>query len=172
MQIALLDTPPSPLISVFVCIWMKKRRGLWISSNSWMSLHLNCIGVICFHHNLSSYRMGAMTVTSSFQINAKPGMLYSTFPLWSTSYIIHNLHVIYRFQGAGCIGSTLEQDFPTNTPELVEREKGHLIVFDDNLFGFLWISSKKFSLFHRVQDPSLQVLKKNWISLRDFVQVI
>jgi len=68
---------------------------------------------------------------------------------------------MYRFQGAGCIGSTLEQDFPTNTPELIEREKGHWIVFDDNLFGFLWISSKKFSLFHRVQDPSSQVLKKD-----------
>ena len=113
-----------------------------------------------------------MTVTSSFQINAKPGMLYSIFPLWSISYVIQNLHVMYRFQGAGCIGSTLEQDLPANTPELIQREKGHFIVFDDDLFGFLWISSKKFSLFHRVQDPSLQVLKKNWISLRDFVQVI
>ncbi len=55
-----------------------------------------------------------------------------------------------RFHGFGQIAMDGYQD-----ASFIE---GHWIVFNENFFGFLWISLGSLSLYHRVQDSSLQML--------------
>ena len=47
--------------------------------------------------------------------------------------------------------------FNTNTKNL-EKHGGHWIVFNQDLFGFLWLMYNHLSLYHRVQDPLFQTV--------------
>lgn len=55
-----------------------------------------------------------------------------------------NSNTIHRFHGFGQVADEGFQD-----PSFVE---GHWIVFNEDLFGFLWISLQALSMFHRVQE--------------------
>lgn len=54
-----------------------------------------------------------------------------------------------RFIGVGVT------DYQSNREGNFTTGKGHWIVFNEDLFGFLWITTREFSLFHRAQEPKL-----------------
>ena len=65
--------------------------------------------------------------------------------IYNKFYIYYLIFVPFRFHGMGIVGCEGTRS----------ASAGHWIVFNEDLFGFLWINSRNFSVFHRVTDPFL-----------------